>query len=60
MQKYPKHPELKEALFFVGRCYEDKGDKARAKGFYGKILTMVTEEDPLYRKARKALKTIGA
>ena len=60
VQKYPKHPELKEALFFVGRCYEDKGDKARAKGFYGKILTMVTEEDPLYRKTRKALKSIGA
>ncbi len=60
VQKYPKHPELKEALFYVGRCYEDKGDKARAKGFYGKILTMVTEEDPLYRKARKALKSIGA
>ncbi len=60
VQKYPKHPELKEALYYVGLCYDDKGDKGRAAGFYNKILTMVGEEDPLYRKVRKALKAIGA
>ena len=28
-QKFPKHPEMKDALFFVGRSYEEKGDKAQ-------------------------------
>jgi TolA-binding protein len=58
VQKYPKHPEMKEALFFVGRSYEEKGDKAKAGGLYKKILTMGTDDDPAVRKAKKALKTL--
>ena len=58
IQKYPKHPELSETLFYVGKCYEEKQDQARAKGFYNKILTLVKEEDPLYRKAKKALREL--
>jgi CRP-like cAMP-binding protein len=60
VQKYPRHPELKEALYFVGRCYADKGDRGRAAGFFQKILSMVAEEDPLNRKVRKALRDLGA
>lgn len=58
IQKYPKHPDLREALFFVGKCYEAKKDTAKAKGFYGKILTLVSEDDALSRKVKKALRDL--
>ncbi len=32
VQKFPRHPDMKDALFFVGRSYEEKGDKAKAGG----------------------------
>jgi TolA-binding protein len=57
IQKSPKHPDLREALFFIGRSYEEKGDKARAGSLYKKILSM-GEDDPVARKARKALRTM--
>ena len=57
-QKFPKHPELKDALFFVGRSYEEKGDKAKAGGFYKKIISMGSEDDPVVRKVKKALRTL--
>jgi TolA-binding protein len=57
-QKFPKHPELKDALLFVGRSYEEKGDKARAAGLYKKIISMGPEDDPVIRKVKKALRTL--
>ena len=60
VQKFPKHPELKDALLFIGRAYEDKGDKMRAAGLYKKIIAMGPEDDPGIRKVRKALKTLEA
>jgi TolA-binding protein/CRP-like cAMP-binding protein len=58
IQKYPKHPDLREALFFVGKCYEAKKDAPKARGFYSKILSLVSEEDPLARKVKKALRDL--
>jgi len=58
IQKYPTHPDLNEALFFVGRCYEEKKELDKARGFYSKILTLVKETDPLFRKVKKALREI--
>jgi len=58
IQKYPKHPDLAEALFYVGSCYEKKEIFQKAKGFYAKILTMASEDMPVYRKAKKALKAL--
>ena len=58
IQKYPKHPELAEALFFVGKCYEEKEEGPKAKGFYDKILTLIKEEDPLYRKVKKSVREL--
>ena len=57
-QKFPKHPELKDALLFVGRSYEEKGDKARAAGLYKKIISMGTEDDPVVRKVKKAMRAM--
>ncbi len=58
VQKYPKHPDLREALFYVARSWEEKGDKAKAGGLYKKITTMAGDDDPVVRKAKKALKAM--
>jgi TolA-binding protein len=57
-QKFPKHPELKDALFFVGRSYEEKGEKTKAGSLYKKIISMGPEDDPVVRKVRKALRAL--
>lgn len=58
VQKFPKHPDMKDALFFVARSYEEKGDKLKAAGLFKKILTMGTEDDPVIRKVKKALRVL--
>lgn len=58
VQKFPKHPEMKDALFFVARSYEEKGDKAKAGGLFKKIISMGTDDDPVVRKVKKALRAL--
>ncbi len=58
VQKFPKHPDLREAIYFVGRSWEEKGDPAKAGGLYKKIVTMAPEDDPIVRRAKKALKAL--
>lgn len=59
LQKYPKHPDLKEALFYIGKSYEGKKDLTYAKNFYDKILAMAQEDEPVAVKTRKALRSLG-
>ncbi len=59
IQKYPKHPDLVDALFYVGNSYEKLDNKNKAAGFYKKILSMAREDMPVYRKSKKALKKLG-
>jgi CRP-like cAMP-binding protein len=57
--KYPKHPDLGDALFFMGQSYEKNGRRDQAMVFYKKILTMVTDEDEtVHIKAKRALKAL--
>ncbi|MBN1686451.1 MAG: tetratricopeptide repeat protein [Spirochaetales bacterium] len=58
IQKYPKHPELVDSLFYLGVCNEKKGDEKKAESFYKKILSMSSEDMPVHRKARKALRNL--
>lgn len=58
IKKYPKHPDIIDALFYVGKSYESSGNKVKAAGFYKKILTMAKDDLPVYRKSKKALKKI--
>lgn len=58
IQRYPKHPDLADALFYVASAYEKNGSNAKAKGLYNKILTLAPEENPVHRKAKKALKAL--
>ena len=58
IQKYPKHPDLKDALFYIGRSYQGKGEQTWARNFYTKILTLAGEDEPVAVKTRKALKEL--
>ncbi len=58
VQKYPKHPDLKDALYFVGTSYYNMNDKTKASGIFKKILTMTPESESIYQKAKKLLKQI--
>ncbi|MDR1931911.1 MAG: tetratricopeptide repeat protein [Spirochaetales bacterium] len=58
IQRYPKMPDLAETLYYTGQCYEAKNDKDRAVGFYKKIFSMSTEDDPVRRKVMKALRAL--
>ena len=58
IQKYPKHPDLHEALFYVGNCYEKKEMSEKAMGFYKKIISIASSESSAYRKAKKAMRKI--
>ncbi len=58
IQKYPKHPDLIDALFYVGKSQEEVGNTGKASGFYKKVISMAKEEAPIMRKAKKALKIL--
>ena len=56
LQKYPKHPDLNEALFFIAQCHKKKGHGDRALGIYKKVLSLTPEADSLYRRVVKAIR----
>ena len=59
IQTYPKHPDLVDALYYLGQAWEKKGETERAKGFYKKILSMEADEDASTRiRAKKALRLL--
>ncbi len=60
IQRYPKLPDLKDALYYVGQCYQAKGDNAKAESFYRKILSMPSVEEGLKRRVNKAIRTLEA
>lgn len=58
MQKYPKHPDLAEALYFIGQCSEKKGDPKKAMDIYKKVLTMIPQSNQLYNQVYSSLRKI--
>jgi TolA-binding protein len=58
IKRYPKHPDLRDALIYVGNCYEKLDDKDKACNFYNKVLAMSSESEVVYRKAKRALNQI--
>ncbi len=59
IQKYPKHPDLIDALYYVGKSHEGMGNMEKAGGFFKKVISMAKDEAPIMRKAKKALKGLG-
>jgi TolA-binding protein len=58
LQKYPKHPDLNEALFFIARSHQKKGFKDRAVSIYRKVLSLTPEADSLYRRVISAMREL--
>jgi len=59
--KYPRHPDLADALFFMGQSYEKTNRKDQAAVFYKKILSMAgNAEEGAHIKAKRALKALEA
>lgn len=57
--KYPKHPSLEAALFYMGQSHEQMGRTAQAVTFYKKVLSMTAgEENETYRNAQRALRAL--
>ena len=59
IKQYPKHPDIIDALYYVGSSYEKQGITDKAKGFYNKILKMAPDSMPVHRRAKKALRGLG-
>jgi len=57
IQRFPKIPELPDALYYVGQSYQEKGDSSRAQSFYTKITSMPGAGEALMRKVRRAMKS---
>jgi TolA-binding protein len=59
--KYPKHPDLRDAIFFIGQSYEKNNRKDQAAAFYKKILSMSSDDDDgTTIKAKRALRALEA
>jgi CRP-like cAMP-binding protein len=59
--RYPRHPNLREVVLFIGRSNEQLGKKDQALAFYKKVLTMGGGEgDGIAAKAKQAMKGLGA
>jgi len=58
LQKYPKHPDLNEALFFIAQSHQKTGNIERAVGIYKKVLSLTPEADSLYRRVLKLLRDL--
>ncbi|MCL2293612.1 MAG: cyclic nucleotide-binding domain-containing protein [Spirochaetes bacterium] len=59
IQKYSKHAEVGEFLLYLGMSCNAKGDKAKAEGFFNKVIQIAEEGSETKRKAKKELKELG-
>ena len=60
VKKYPRLPELADALYYIGQSYQEKGETQKAESLFRKITSMPNAGETLLRKVRRALKTIEA
>jgi TolA-binding protein len=55
---YPKSQSLKQALFFIGKCYATLGDLAKAKAFFTKVQMMPPHES-INKRAQKEIEDLA-
>jgi len=60
LSKNPKHPDAKEAMFFIGQASERSGNKAQASAWYNKILALPDlEAGGMRARVKQAIKGLG-
>ena len=60
IQKFPRMSELDDALYYIGRCYQDLGETQRAASFYKKILSLPSIDEGTERKVKQAIRLLEA
>jgi len=60
LTKYPKHPNLLDAMLVIGQCNEKLGRKDQAAAFFKKIISMGSSTDGTTERAKRALAALGA
>jgi CRP-like cAMP-binding protein len=59
LTKYPRHPDIKDAMFIMGQSNERLGKKDQAAAFFKKILSMAAgDDDGTIIKVKRALKAL--
>ncbi|MDR2374925.1 MAG: cyclic nucleotide-binding domain-containing protein [Treponema sp.] len=59
LNRYPRHPDLRETVFYIGRSNERLGKKEQAAAFYKKVLSMPAPGgDGVTVKAKRALEDL--
>ncbi len=58
IQKYPKHPDVKDALYFIASSHNAMNNGDKAISIFKKVLALTPETESLYQKARKALRKL--
>ena len=59
IRKYPKHPYLGEAVWYMGLGHEAMGEEEKALGFIRKAGQIVSRGDSLYRQIVKKMRDLG-
>jgi len=55
---FPKSPNIKQALFFIGKCYATLGNFDKAKAFFTKVQMMPPHES-INKRAQKEIEDLG-
>ncbi len=58
VQRYPKMEELPRVLYYLGRVYEEKGERERAGGFFKKVQSLATTDEALQRQVAHAIQNL--
>lgn len=58
VQRYPKHPELNDALYYIGVSYKASGNTEKAKSFLTKLLDRAEADSQVRLRAEKALEEL--
>ena len=58
LNKYPKHPDHTDILFYMGQSHEKSNNKTQAAAIYKKLISMDDEGNRI--KAKKALRELEA
>jgi len=60
LTRYPRHPDLRDAMFTMGQCNERLGRNDQATAFYKKIISMGgNDDDSVIIKTKRALSALG-
>ncbi|MDR2734182.1 MAG: cyclic nucleotide-binding domain-containing protein [Spirochaetota bacterium] len=55
---FPKSPNIKQALFFIGKCYASLNNYDKAKAFFTKVQMMPPHES-INKRAQKEIEDLG-